>query len=62
MRQGSAMVPTSLTRNLIGPVRQSLQTLELSVRHGCSGSIPPRPGDSFIWACAMCSRPPSCRR
>ncbi|HOB63110.1 MAG TPA: LysR family transcriptional regulator [Candidatus Competibacteraceae bacterium] len=32
VRQGSAMVPTSLTRNLIGPVRQSLQTLELSVR------------------------------
>ena len=32
VRQGSAMVPTPLTRNLIGPVRQALQTLELGVR------------------------------
>ena len=32
VRQGSAMVPTPLTRNLIGPVRQALQTLELNVR------------------------------
>ena len=32
VRQGSGMVPTPLTRNLIGPVRQALQTLELNVR------------------------------
>ena len=32
VRQGSGMVPTPLTRNLIGPVRQALQTLELHVR------------------------------
>ena len=32
VRQGSAMVPTPLVRNLIGPVRQALQTLELNVR------------------------------
>ncbi len=32
VRQGSAMVPTPLTRNLIGPVREALQTLELSAR------------------------------
>ncbi len=32
VRQGSAMVPTPLVRNLIGPTRQALQTLELNVR------------------------------
>ena len=32
VRQGSAMAPTPLVRNLIGPVRQALQTLELNVR------------------------------
>ncbi len=32
VRQGSTMAPTPLTRHLIGPVRQALQTLELSVQ------------------------------
>ncbi|WP_137936976.1 LysR family transcriptional regulator [Chitinivorax sp. B] len=30
-RQGMGMVPTPLARNLIGPVRQALQTLEISL-------------------------------
>jgi DNA-binding transcriptional LysR family regulator len=32
VRQGATMAPTPLTRSLIGPVRQALQTLELSVQ------------------------------
>ncbi|WP_395826043.1 LysR family transcriptional regulator [Collimonas sp.] len=34
VRQGSSMLPTPMTRSLIGPVRQALQTLEASVKHG----------------------------
>ncbi|MEO6920210.1 MAG: LysR family transcriptional regulator [Collimonas sp.] len=34
IRQGSNMLPTPMTRSLIGPVRQALQTLEVSVKHG----------------------------
>ncbi|AMO97262.1 bacterial regulatory helix-turn-helix, lysR family protein [Collimonas fungivorans] len=34
IRQGSKMLPTPMTRSLIGPVRQALQTLEVSVKHG----------------------------
>ncbi|MGB7192603.1 MAG: LysR family transcriptional regulator [Collimonas pratensis] len=34
IRQGSSMLPTPMTRSLIGPVRQALQTLEVSVKHG----------------------------
>lgn len=34
VRQGSQMMPTPLTRTLIGPIRQALQTLDASVQHG----------------------------
>lgn len=35
-RQGMGMVPTPLARNLIGPVRQALQTLEISLHEQAS--------------------------
>lgn len=46
VRQGSAMMPTPLTRSLIGPVRQSLKTLSASV-HGAKAFDPAQAQRTF---------------